>query len=290
MGIKILLLLRKTTMKIRLFPGAIVLLNIIRCCYLSKTIELQVDDFDGDLFMGLCLCEHMQSQIFWYGYYNRDIVMVLRKFLKSGMVVIDVGANVGEISLIAAKLVGRSGCVYAFEPQLTVADKLECNIRLNGFSQVTIQKIGLSDKREVREIYCASSKFKDGSKNEGLATLYPSEERETVVGIIELVTLDDFCQSHEISKLDLIKIDIEGSELPVLRGAMGVLRKYMPYIIIEVQQETASKAGYNASDILSLLHDIGYRFELIERRGKLCNVNENSLGEFQNVLCSPRFV
>jgi FkbM family methyltransferase len=287
MNQKMLFLLRKATLKIKLFPGAVLALNLIRQYFFKKPFSVRIDNFDGDLTIDLRLNEHMQSQIFWYGYYSRDILLVLRRLLKPGMTVIDAGANIGEITLVAAKMVGASGHVYAFEPLPEIASKLSQNVSLNNFTQVFIHEKGLSDEPGDKEIYRASSDFHDGSKHEGLATLYPSEQRGEKAGVISLVTLDDFCEQAEIKQLDLIKMDIEGAELPALKGGIETLRRFMPYIIIEVQQETTSQAGYNAADILALLEPLGYRFDIIGRKGQLYPVVATSLGRFQNILCSP---
>ncbi len=287
MNHKMLLFLRKATIKVKSVPGSVLVLNLIRRYFIKKPLSVKIDNFDGDLMINLRLNEHMQSQIFWYGFYSRDILLVLRGLLRPGMVVIDAGANIGEITLVAAKMVGESGHVYSFEPQSEVAEELSQNVRLNNFNQVSIQKKGLSDEAGDKEIYRASADFHDGSKHEGLATLYPSEKRGAKAGVINLVTLDDFCEQTDLKQLNLIKIDIEGAELPALKGSIETLRRFMPYIIVEVQQETASQAGYNATDILTLLHPMGYRFDVIGRKGRLHPVDVTSLGRFQNILCSP---
>ena len=282
-----LLLLRMATLKAKLIPSSVLVLNLIRRYFFRKPLLVRIDNFDGDLTINLRLNEHMQSQIFWYGYYSRDILRVLRSLLRPGMVVIDAGANIGEITLVAAKMVGNSGQIYAFEPLREIADELSQNVRLNNFTQVFIQEKGLSDEPGNKVIFRASSDFHDGSKHEGLATLYPSEKRATKAGEISLVTLDDFCEQADIKQLNLIKMDIEGAELPALRGGMVTLRRFMPYIIVEVQQETASQAGYNAGDILAFLQPMGYRFDVIGRKGRLHSVDAATLRRFQNILCSP---
>jgi len=283
----VLLFFRKVTIELKKIPGSILLIKLLRQHFFKKSLSIMVDDFDGDLKINLHLNEHMQSQIFWYGQYSRDILLVLREILKPGMVVIDVGANIGEITLVAAKMVGDSGRVYAFEPLPETAGELQKNVQLNNFSQVFIQQKGLSDESAEKDIYRTSTDFYDGSKHGGLATLYPSDSRATKVGKISLVTLDDFCKQMELQQLNLIKIDIEGAELPALRGGLATLHRYMPYLIIEVQDETSEQAGYNASDILALLEPVGYRFDVIGRKGKLHPVDVATLGKFQNILCSP---
>ncbi len=290
MSKKMLFLLRKIVRKLSIIRGSSLILNLVHKYYFKKALVVNIRDFDGDLKMQLRLNEHMQSQIFWRGYYNRDIQWVLHNVLKSGMVVVDAGANVGEVTLIAAKLVGDSGKVYAFEPQKDVAAELSINVDANNFNQVSIELKGLSDEVGEKSLYIASCDFADGSKNEGLATLYPSDRCQEEAGTIILETLDHYVEQNNICQLNLIKMDIEGAELPALKGSMKTLKRFKPYIIVEVQQETASQAGYYAEDILKLLEKIGYQFSVIGRKGQLRPIQKNSLGKFQNVLCTPQCV
>lgn len=106
-----------------------------------------IKNFDGDMNLVLDLPEHMQCRIFWLGYYNIQIIPYLKGCLRPGMVVIDIGANIGEVSLVSAKLVGALGRVWAFEPLNAIADKLQSNIDSNKLKQVEVVRIGLSDKK-----------------------------------------------------------------------------------------------------------------------------------------------
>lgn len=285
--IQLIIFLRKLSVKVKKWPGSIVILNLVRRVFIRKAISVRVDDFDGNLSMNLRLDEHMQSQIFWYGAYSRDILLVIKNLLKPGMVVVDAGANVGEITLVSAKQVGTLGHVYAFEPLVETAEKLSRNVQLNEFQNVHIQRCGLAENSGFGSIYRSSSRFDDGSVHDGLATLYPSSLRNSKVGEIELVSLDDFCVRTGIEKLNLVKIDIEGAELSALKGAVQSLRKFNPFLIIEVQGPTARQAGYEPRDILSFLRPMGYSFRTIGRLGRLNPVDADSLKGFQNILCTP---
>jgi FkbM family methyltransferase len=287
MNAKLILVLREATVKVKSIPGSVLVLDLIRRYFFTKALSLRVDNFDDSLTMDLRLNEHMQSQIFWYGSYSRDVLLIIKKLLRPGMVVVDAGANVGEITLAAAKAVGPSGRVYAFEPLPDVADLLYENVRLNAMNQVSVERRGLSDQGGRREIYRASFNFHDGSKHDGLATLYRSQTRDAASGEISLTTLDEFCECTNIGQLHLIKLDVEGAELPALKGGIRTLRRFKPHIVVEVQEETAHQAGYKAADVLSFLEALGYRFDVIGRKGRLRPVGPRSLGRFQNILCSP---
>lgn len=237
--------------------------------------------------MQLSLSERMQSQIFWYGYCSRDICITLKRLLAPGMVMVDAGANVGEITMVSAKMVGPSGRVYAFEPVGAIADQLQGNLDLNALSNVSVIRLGLSDREGSGSMFRSEGRFRDGSVHRGLATLYATADRAKVEEDVRLTTLDRYVERAGLSRLDLVKLDIEGAELPALIGAEATLRRFEPYLIIEVQEATSRAAGYEADEILGFLEPLGYRFEIIGRKGRLRRVTQGELGEFQNVLCSP---
>ncbi len=282
-----LIRLRRLSLALKRIPGTVLLLEHLREYFARDARTLTVKDFDGRLMIDLCLGEHMQSQIFWYGYYSRDIVLTMNKLLRPGMVVFDVGANIGEITMSAALRVGAAGRVFAFEPMPVLHEKLVFNLHRNGLKHVDPVRKGLSDKIGVAPIYFAESSFSDGTKHEGLGTLYPSEQRAGLAGQIELTTLDSFCAEFQPPRLDLVKIDVEGAELDVLRGGEQTLARYHPYLILEVQNETAQSAGHEAKDILKLLEPLGYTFFTIGRKAKLHPLQTDRLAAFQNVLCVP---
>lgn len=277
--------LRSATLQIKKAPGTILFLNQLRKVFSRCDYCLTVNDFDGELKLTLCLNEHMQSQIFWYGYYSRDIVLLLDKLLRPGMVVMDVGANIGEITLASARRVGKLGRVYAFEPMLTLNARLQEHVDSNHLSQVTTFCLGISDHVGRAEIYAANGEFHDGTNHTGLVTLYPSSVRGAAVGEIELQTLDQVASESDIQRVDLIKIDVEGAELPALKGATETIDRFHPYFIIEIQNDTAKQAGYHARDILDFLSQQDYRFFTIGRKAKLTPLTADTLKPFQNVLC-----
>jgi len=279
--------LRRLTVAIKKIPGTILLLEHLRTYFARDARTVTVNDFDGNLTVDLCLGEHMQSHIFWYGYYSRDIVLTMNKLLQAGMVVCDVGANIGEISMAAAQRVGAAGHVFAFEPMPALHEKLVFNLSRNRLHQVDPVCKGLADKAGIAPIYFAASSFADGTKHEGLGTLYPSEQRASLAGEIELTTLDSFFAEAQPSRLDLVKIDVEGAELDVLRGGERTLARFRPYLILEVQNETAQSAGHEAKDILQFLEQLGYAFFTVGRKARLRPLQPDHLAAFQNVLCVP---
>lgn len=250
-------------------------------------MTIPVSDFDGSLDVRLRLSEHMQRRIFWLGYYNLQIVPYIKSTLLPGMTFIDIGANIGEISMVAAKCVGSTGCIIAFEPIDVIADELQSNITRNQLSQISVVRTGLSDSASNNvPIYasCGQGRLGDEHHN-GLGSIFGVATGETPLQRITITTLDAYLDSHPPERIDMIKIDIEGAELPCLKGAERTLRKFKPTLIVEVQDTTANTAGYRARDILDYLTGLDYTLYQFDRYGVTSVVDPENLQENQNVLC-----
>jgi FkbM family methyltransferase len=282
-----ILLLRNISVLLKRIPGAIIALEPLRRAFSKSGRQIVVEDFDGGLKLHLCLNEHMQSQIFWHGYYSRDIVLLFNRLLRSGMVVIDVGANIGEITLAAARRVGANGAVYSFEPMPELFKTLKQNVEINGLPQVRLFEQALSDQAGLAKIYASSSLFGDGTRHDGLGTLYPSETRAKEVCEVKLQRLDEFRVERNIDRVDLIKIDVEGAEQAVVRGSVETIKNDRPYLVIEIQPETATSAGHASGEIRELLESLGYRLFVIGRKARLRPYRVSDTEKFHNVLCVP---
>ncbi|WP_304518167.1 FkbM family methyltransferase, partial [Cecembia rubra] len=199
--------------------------------------------------------------------------------LKKGNTFIDIGANQGEYALWAARKTTASGKVLAFEPMDEIFSQLKVNISLNPSYKNTIEAIqlGLSDNPGEINLY-----GKEGS-NEGVNTIFPSPEHTFLIQKIELDTLDNQLEKLQPSWVDLIKIDVEGAELQVLKGATKSISKFKPSLIIEINKEACQSAGYEADEILEFLKGYGYAFKQIGLRGKLKSI-ELIRNNFCNVL------
>jgi FkbM family methyltransferase len=261
---------------------------ILRRVFRFSKSEVWVPDFDGNLKMCLQLSDHMQRRIFWMGYYSSDIVAILKEMLKPGMVVLDVGANIGEITLVSAQLVGSDGAVISFEPVSAIADKLVEHVQINGLSQIVINRYGLGkEMRENMPIYVSCGQ-RSADPHNGLASLYGQAEGAALIGYIDVSTLDESVLSLQLSRVDLIKIDIEGGEYDCLLGAKDVLKKYRPMLIVEVQEFTAKKAGWNTGVLFQYLEGFGYEFFTIGKQGALSKLDRHKPIGFQNVFCKVR--
>lgn len=262
--------------------------SMLRRIFRLAKREVTISDFDGRHYMRLRLSEHMQRRIFWMGYYSDDIVALLKRVLRSGMTVVDVGANIGEITLVTAQCVGKTGTVIAFEPVNTIADQLAEHVRINDLGQVVIIRKALGETGHDRLPIYASCGQNVSDEHQGLASLYGESVGLEPIEYVHVTTLDDTAVSLSLPRVDLIKIDVEGGELPCLQGAERILRRFRPMLIVEVQVFSARQAGWNVDELFQYLRGFGYEFFTIGRRGSLIALESESLADFQNVFCKVR--
>jgi FkbM family methyltransferase len=258
----------------------------IRVSSVGQPRTIVVEDFDRDSKFTCYLHSHIGSFVFWRGWYSREQLELLGRVLTPEAVFMDIGANEGEHTVFAAKRVTR-GRVFAFEPVSSVHQRLSANVALNGFSNVELVRKGLSDSHARLPIYGDTQRSADGSVNEGLPTLYPTAERHELLETIDLMPLDDFVREKGLTRLDAMKIDVEGAELSILRGARESIARFKPMIVMEVSEETSRAAGYPASALLEYLEPMGYRFEAFAPDGRLHPVTPTTITAYQDVVCYP---
>jgi len=176
-------------------------------------------------------------------YYEKNVTYWLEKIMVGtrNKVFYDVGANYGYYCL---KLAGNASHVYAFEPVSRTHDMLVKNIQRNNLTNITVYRLGLSDKKSSMEmnLYGSSGKnslFLRHSKDD------PLVGRE----VISLVTLDSLIQDERLNPPGFMKIDVEGSELYALKGARKTIKDYQPVLLIEYLEASFKDAGYSRSDL-----------------------------------------
>ncbi len=190
---------------------------------------------------------------------------VFKKKVREGMVVVDVGANIGYYSLIAAKLVGKSGIVYAFEPMLSNYALLCKNIEINSYINVVPIQKAVSNKTGKSKLWYE----KDWSGSPSFwkeCALTVSHHKSLEKGgfvEVETIALDEFLRNQ---KVDIIKIDAEGAEGLILDGAKRILKSNYPLVIfMEFWPDALRNLGTNPIGLLYKLQEYGF---------KICFINE----------------
>lgn len=165
-----------------------------------------------------------------------DVQDALQQHLRPGMTFYDIGANIGFLSLLAARLVGKHGRVIAFEADPEIASRLREHVERNGFSWATVEEKAVWSAS--RRILFARTDPK-ASPDRGLGHVVNSASADTIE--IDAVSLDDFVRNFGVAP-DFIKCDVEGAEVEVFRGARRLLAEKRPGILCEIHSEQNRRA------------------------------------------------
>tara|TARA_R110000850_G_scaffold116505_6_gene232342 strand:- start:1436 stop:2275 length:840 start_codon:yes stop_codon:yes gene_type:complete len=275
--------LSKISRNLYVIPGGFFVTKLFRKFFdgSSQPENWRNFEFRG-VAMKVDIAKQMGAAIYWRGAHDWAPIFVLEKFLKKGDTFVDVGANQGEYSLWAARKVGTPGKVVAFEPMQQLYDQLTENIRLNEAFHKTISpvKLGLSDKKGEVILYASAD------SNEGTNTIYNTDKFNIEIGKIQLDTLDEQLKELNVNEVNFLKIDVEGAELQVLKGAINTIKNHRPILLLEINKDACIAGGYLPEDILELLKPFNYSFSKIGLRGSLSKVDK--LPDFCNILAIPQ--
>lgn len=212
----------------------------------------------------------------------------VKKIIKKGDIVLDIGANIGYFTLIFANIVGETGRVFAFEPDPTNFDLLKKNVEINGYQNVVLEQKALSNKIGKADLYLSKTNmashriFKAGDKRRSIE--------------IDVITLDEYFKNFN-KKINFIKIDVEGVEPAVIQGGLKTLEKQDKiHIMIEFFPLWIKKFGIEPKEFLEMLTKYNFKFYRINQVKKIERVEIQELLEmyttknkdFTNLLCTRK--
>lgn len=166
-----------------------------------------------------------------FGTYEPGVVKGLEELIRPGWTALDVGANIGYLTLLMANRVGPQGKVIAFEPLAENFRILQENIKLNGHANVVAENLALLGRAERIELRSATP-----GAITWVASVRIDQNSAVESQSVEAVTLDEYVQKKGIAKVDFLKIDVEGAEASVLEGATNVLNRDQPTLLIEMHE------------------------------------------------------
>jgi FkbM family methyltransferase len=192
----------------------------------------------------------------WYIYWGLTDVTrpKLYSLVRPGDIVLDIGTNVGETLFNFAKLLGSEGFVYGFEPDDVNFANVRKNIQLNDFENLHVFNFGISDTTASVKLYRVDP------HNLGMNRILSDVEAVEFGDFttIETDTLDNVIEQNNLSRVDVIKIDIEGYEMHALRGGRGALERFKPKLFIEVGYTRLIKNGTSPNEMIKFLNALGY--------------------------------
>lgn len=214
-----------------------------------------------------CLSEGFWQDEMINGTYDQFFFDYLKKLNLEGKTIFDIGAHIGYLSMGFSKLTGKSGQVYAFEPNPYNIERFKKHLEINPeIKNIKIINCALSNKKGEEE-FVFSPKIEKGASSGSFLnsahTFWDKDVYEKKIGfkrmMVKTKTLDQLYESGEIkNKPDLLKIDIEGAEFLMLKGAKNTIAKYKPTILIEIH------SIYNMLIIDKMMLEWNYKIELLK--------------------------
>ncbi|HTU17590.1 MAG TPA: FkbM family methyltransferase [Gemmataceae bacterium] len=227
----------------------------------------------------------MQQHVYWAGLSRDDaaIVRLARALMPRDGVFIDVGANVGLHTLAVAHHVAEGGAVVAFEPHPVNHRLLVHNLEQNRLRHVVAENCGLA---EAAATLTGTARADGGNWSLASRGDYRFEVR--------LIRLDDYWRDHPLPRLDMMKIDVEGAEVRVLRGARQTIERFRPLIVFEVCPSWLTKMQTSAAELFAELVRHGYSIHPLpgrniawDRRVKIGDLTGLGAGAFVNLVAVP---
>jgi FkbM family methyltransferase len=213
--------------------------------------------------------------ISYFGVWEPNLTLWLERTLRPGDVFVDVGANIGYFSLLASKLVGPAGMVVAVEAVPETAEELRTNVRLNRASNIRVVEAAAWHESDTLQLHV-------GDEMSGTATAdHTWARRWNLARTIkaEAAPLDALLSRDEVARARVIKIDVEGAELSVIRGMAQLLTSGRPSIVVEVAPGLPGKGW---PELQELLTSRGYESAILE--------NDYSPAAYWRLPSEPRFL
>lgn len=218
----------------------------------------------------------------YLGVYEVETLDALSRVIKPGYVALDIGANIGALTLPMAKYVGSSGKVIAFEPTAWAFEKLQRNVLLNPTlsKKIKLENTMLLESSQVTPnlVYSSwslSEKEDEKTHPKHKGRLMPTDGANAI-------SLDEYVEENSLGKVDLIKLDVDGYELAVLEGAKHLLSRDRPHLILEIAPHLQEERE-GLSELLAKLKNLNYRLVNLksdsplpfdsEKLGKICPKN-----------------
>jgi FkbM family methyltransferase len=185
----------------------------------------------------------------------------MRQLLRPGDTVVDIGANIGFSTLIAARAVGNEGRVYAFEPFGSAANELRDNLERNNITNVGIFRKAVLDNSGRRPLAVS----RDSARNSFARNTHPNQKIENWYPV-ETVTLDSFVSRSGSGRIKLINIDVEGAAGLVINGGAGALSgDQAPMLSVRLSDATLSGFSTSTGKVFDKLETLGYRMYSMAR-------------------------
>ena len=243
-------------------------------------VDQEFDIERNGLHWRLNPADYVQMDVFWLGRKDYYDLYHLERMLHPGDVFLDVGANFGYYSIVLASRLNKQCTVHAFEPNPPTLARLRHHVAINDLQDVVqVHDFALSDQEGT-----AALATKQG--NSGATNVVESDGASRPVRV---TTLDAFCNEQRLTRLDAMKIDVEGFEERVLLGGRQTLSRWRPVLLLELEPPRLHDKQTSAERVVQLLQEMGYALFVSRRRTlePLRDLPEGKDAQI-NVFCLPQ--
>jgi FkbM family methyltransferase len=196
--------------------------------------------------------DYVSYYIYMLGLFEGDILRATLAQLREGDTFFDIGGHFGQYTVAGGRKVGVNGRVHVFEPGSIQDGYLRRNIELNGLTNVTVANVALSDTPGELALHTPS--FGDIGKSQ---LVDPSQDDQAVR--VPVTTLDTYCEENDITRIDVMKVDVEGAEFGVFKGAARVMRDFPPRAIFYESVDSLCEAfNHTPEEMHTYLEAAGY--------------------------------
>ncbi|MEH2160647.1 MAG: FkbM family methyltransferase [Nostoc sp.] len=212
--------------------------------------------------MHLDLRSMLEQKVFFSGEYDNGIIQILSRILYSGSVIFDVGANIGLYSISLGeklkKIAGKSQ-IWAFEPVTSNFNRLTNLVDVNQLTNIVYPvNTALGNQEGIIQL-CMVDEQNNSSTGNAFWLKENLVNQEKLTDSSPITKLDNFVEKHNISKCDIIKIDIEGAEMDFILGGINFIKKSRPIIYGEFNPYWVKHFGYSFVDVAELIIPLGYK-------------------------------
>lgn len=261
--------------------------NLAKIPSIPVPVRLKVSGSHEISFWWSQVVPYFDSRRGFFDYWGQDTgdLRFLWNVLEPGMVFLDIGAYHGIYSVVAGmKLKGSAGRVFAFEPSPREFSRLATHLRWNHLAGARAESLALGSATSRGAFFQVQSG--DTTRN----GLRPPASSDAVAEIpVDTIRLDDFISREKIERVDVIKLDVEGGEVEVIRGAQKVFSDFRPLLICEVLDATTHAWGYDAIEIIEEVARFDYDWFDLQDDGSLQpHLRRQAYPEVKNYVAVPR--
>ncbi|MGF1490053.1 MAG: FkbM family methyltransferase [Prochloraceae cyanobacterium] len=219
--------------------------------FLPKNQKYILNNYCGKFTFHIDTYYQMESIVWLSGIYEVTTTKFLEKVIKAGDIFIDIGANCGALTMVAASVIGK-GKIYAFEPNPRVYSRLQKNLDSNPKIEATVKAFPWGVGAQNCELFLSEDSIYPGN------SCISSQDCQQKI-TVKVVALDDWAEAEKIERIDVIKIDVEGMEYEVLQGSRAILEKYHPLVYFESISDFLKAKNHSMQTIYQFLSSLDYQ-------------------------------